>query len=275
MMLSTLLKTLLLPPALPLLMIIFGLLLIGGRSLRTRVMARLWIGLGVISLWVLAMPVTSAWLHKPLESGFAAHSPLLTPTGVEAIVVLGAGRHYGAPEYQDITYGKVEGAAAADAMSTALQSHTLSHSALWRLRYGAYLSKRWSLPVIVSGGSVRPFDHITEAEMGVRFLQEEMAVAVAWPENRSRNTWENAQLTSQLLQGKGIGRVALVTHAYHMPRSVYAFQQAGIEVVAMPTGQQSHIVSAYWLHWLPSAKGLQQSYLALHEYLGLLFYRLK
>lgn len=271
MILTTLIKTLLLPPTLQLLMIVWGFLLSRSARPLSRAVAWLFISLGLLSLWVLALPVTSAWLHKPLEIGFPAHSPLDKPSGVDAIVVLGAGRHYGAPEYSGTDY-TVSSEASLKGVST---TDTLSHSALWRLRYGAYLSKLWALPVVVSGGNVRPFDRITEAEMGVHFLRNEMDVAIAWPENRSRNTWENAQRSSELLRAKNITHIALVTHAYHMPRSVYAFQQAGMNVMPMPTGQQSHIVTAYWLHWLPSTKALQQSYLALHEYLGLLFYRFK
>jgi uncharacterized SAM-binding protein YcdF (DUF218 family) len=251
MMLTTLIKTLLLPPTLPLLMIVGGFLV----WFRYRYLARMSVLLGVVSLWGLALPVVSAYLHQDLEARYVADTPSSRPKGVQAIVVLGAGRHYSANEYA---------------------GDTLSHSALWRLRYGGYLAKRWELPVLVSGGNVRSFDVVPEAEMGVDFLRNELDVAVAWSEGRSRNTWENAQLSKAFLDDKNIRHVALVTHAYHMPRSVHAFEQAGFMVTPMPTGQVSHqSPSAYWLNWLPSAAALNSSYLALHEYLGLLFYSLK
>jgi uncharacterized SAM-binding protein YcdF (DUF218 family) len=246
-MLTTLIKVLILPPTLQLLMIVGGLLI----WRRHRYWACSSIAVGVVSLWALSLPVVSAWLHQHVEAGYVAETPVAKPAGVQAIVVLSAGRHYEAGEYG---------------------GDTLSPSALWRLRYAAYLANRWGLPVVVSGGM---FDRISEAEMGVRFLQDEMGVKTAWPESKSRNTWENAHLTKAVLTQHEVDHVILVTHAYHMRRAVYAFQQAGIKVTPMPTGQLSHASSAFWLNWLPSAKALHRSALALHEYFGLLFYSLK
>jgi uncharacterized SAM-binding protein YcdF (DUF218 family) len=260
-MLSTLLKTLLLPPAMQILMILGGLVL----WKHARKVAITSIGAGLLSLWVLSLPVVSAYLHSGLESPFLADVMGATesalqpgdepPTGTEVIVVLGAGRHYGAPEYG---------------------GDTVSHSALWRLRYAGMLAKRWDLPVVVSGGNVRSFDIVSEADMGVNFLRNELGVKQAWPEGNSRNTWENAWLTKVLLDEKGLSNIILVTHAYHMQRAVFSFQQAGFNPIPMPTGFiAQHAKPAFWLHWLPSATALQRSYLALHEYLGLLFYRMK
>lgn len=249
-MLTILLKALLLPPGLQIILIIVGLLV--WRWCRWLSKSCLWIGM--LSLWLLSLPVVSALLHQPLEAPFIKVSAY-EGNQAQAVVVLGAGRHYAAPEYGD---------------------DTLSHSALWRLRYGAYLAKRWDLPVVVSGGSVRDFDRISEAEMAANFLTEEMGVETVWLEKQSRNTWQNALYSKNLLDEKSIEKVFLVTHAYHMQRSAYAFKRAGIEYIPMPTGFSSNqAVAAWWRHWLPASTALQRSYLALHEYLGLLFYRMK
>jgi uncharacterized SAM-binding protein YcdF (DUF218 family) len=258
MILSTLLKTLLLPPTINILLILVGLLF----WRRCRFLARSSVWLGLLSLWVLSTPIVGAYLHYGLEASFIIDTPQQSlvqgykaPDGVQAIVVLGAGRHYQAQEYG---------------------GDTLSHQALWRLRYGGVLAKRWGLPVIVSGGNVRTGDIIPEGVLGANFLQNELGVDTVWAEGRSRNTWENAQLTKALLEEKGIRKVVLVTHAYHMRRSVYAFEQAGIPHVAMPTGFLSHQApSVRWRNWLPSAFALQRSYLALHEYLGWFYYQIK
>jgi uncharacterized SAM-binding protein YcdF (DUF218 family) len=259
MILSTLLKTLLLPPAINILLILVGLLF----WVRHRFLARASVWLGLLSLWALSTPIVGAYLHYDLEVPYLMDVPqqqsLLmeshAPDGVQAIVVLGAGRHYQAQEYG---------------------GDTLSHNALWRLRYGAVLAKRWNLPVIVSGGNVRSGEIIPEGVLGAHFLLGELGVDTVWVEGRSRNTWENAQFTHALLEEKGIRKVAVVTHAYHMRRSVYAFEQAGIAHIAMPTGFLSHqAASAWWGNWLPSVSGLQRSYLALHEYLGWFYYQIK
>jgi uncharacterized SAM-binding protein YcdF (DUF218 family) len=254
MMLTTLIKTLLLPPAMQIMLILLGLLL--WRWHRGLSRGCLWLGL--LSLWLLSLPVVSGLLHGGLETDYRVGRPIpvQAPEQVQAIVVLGAGRHYRAEEYGG--------------------GDTLSHRALWRLRYGAFLAKRWDLPMIVSGGSERRFTGLSEAKIAADFLQHELGVSTVWLEGRSRNTWENAHFSKALLDKKGLSKVVLVTHAYHMRRSAYAFDRAGVEYIPMPTGSLATQASrAWWGSWLPTASGLQGSYLALHEYLGWLFYQLK
>ena len=53
-------------------------------------------------------------------------------------------------------------------------------------------------------------------------------------EDRSRNTYENALLTRDIVQPKPGQRWLLVTSAYHMPRSMGVFRRAGFDVVAYP-----------------------------------------
>ncbi len=250
MLITTFIKILLLPPALQVLLMAVSVIT---RPLFKRFSAWcFWSGL--ISLWLLSLPVVSASLYEWLESPYQRVSEAHLE-GVEAIVVLGAGRHYDAREYQ---------------------GDTLSHSALWRLRYGAYLSGRYQLPVIVSGGNVRPFDQVAEASLGANFLRNELNVSTVWMEDQSRNTWENAQFTKQLLEEKGITKVALVTHAYHMRRSAYSFERANIDFVPMPTGREANQAdNQWWGDGLPQAGALHRSSTALHECMGLLFYWLK
>jgi uncharacterized SAM-binding protein YcdF (DUF218 family) len=59
-----------------------------------------------------------------------------------------------------------------------------------------------------------------------------------------------------------------VTHAWHMPRSLKHFEQAGFEVVAAPTGFVLPR-SRPLLEWLPSAQGLLASQWTLREWLAL------
>jgi uncharacterized SAM-binding protein YcdF (DUF218 family) len=50
-------------------------------------------------------------------------------------------------------------------------------------------------------------------------------------ETRSRNTFENAVETAALMREAGIGRVLLVSDAYHLPRAALLFRFAGLTVV--------------------------------------------
>jgi uncharacterized SAM-binding protein YcdF (DUF218 family) len=74
----------------------------------------------------------------------------------------------------------------------------------------------------------------------------------------------------------------LLTHAYHMRRAQYSFLRAGVDIIPMATGfVSSRLVSegepwyGWWDDWLPSAYHLNQSYIALHEYIGPLFYLIR
>jgi len=92
-------------------------------------------------------------------------------------------------------------------------------------------------------------------------------VPVRWLEGRSSSTAENARYTAEMLGGDGIGHVALVSQAWHLPRAVAEFERAGLSVTPAPTefasapppGLPSMIPRAYHLH---------QSTRALHEWLG-------
>ncbi len=251
----TVFKTLLLPPALQILLILVSWVL----WRRYYFLSRLCLFLGVVSLWGLSLPVTSAWLHQYLEQPYinqVSDQQVKAPKGADVIVVLGAGRHYQAPEYGG--------------------GDTISHQALWRLRFAGKLAKTLELPLVVSGGSVLPFEKHSEAEIASEFLRNELGVAKVLIEPNSRTTWENAQQTKLLLEQKGFKRALLVTHAYHMKRAVYAFDRAGIENIPMPTGFLGNQAKVDWLgDWLPRAESLKRSSLALHEHLGLLFYRFK
>jgi len=93
-------------------------------------------------------------------------------------------------------------------------------------------------------------------------------------ERRSRNTEENAEFTKAIAAPKNGERWLLVTSAYHMPRSVGLFRKAGFAVEPYPVdwrvGNRADLLrfSAFAL------EGLQRTDLAMHEWIGLLAYRL-
>lgn len=53
-------------------------------------------------------------------------------------------------------------------------------------------------------------------------------------EDRSRNTRENAAFTADMVKPKPGERWLLVTSAWHMPRAIGCFRQAGFAVIAYP-----------------------------------------
>ena len=65
-------------------------------------------------------------------------------------------------------------------------------------------------------------------------------------------------------------RILLVTHDWHMQRSMRNFEQAGFEVIPAPMGYLQPPASLS-VDYLPTANGLRHSFWVLREWLGLKF----
>ena len=236
--------TFLLPPA-------NGLLLAGlGWVLwhRRPQLARGLVAAGLLLLAVLSLPVVGNNLLRTLEG------ETLKPAdanNAQAIVVLGGRRYRDAPEYGADTVGE---------------------ATLARVRYAAKLHRETGLPLLVTGGKPDGGE-LSEAETMRRVLTDEFGVPVRWVEGESEDTRENARQSAAMLRQAGVTRVLLVTHAWHMPRAVRAFAQAGIAVSPAPTLFQRETLSLR--DFLPHWKGMMKSSLALHEWIGMLWYRLR
>lgn len=226
-----------------------GLLLVGlGWALwrRRPRLARGLVGGGLLLLFVLSLPAVGDAMLRTLEGEPVSRADL---EQAQAIVVLGGGRYREAPEYGGDTVG---------------------HETLARLRYAAKLQRESGRPILVTGG--RPDGvGLSEAETMRRVLVGEFAVPVRWVEGESDNTRENALYSAQLLKRAGVTRVLLVTHAWHMPRAARSFEQAGIAVSPAPT--LFHREPMTPLDFLP--KGYSGARYAMHEWIGLVWYRLR
>jgi len=202
-------------------------------------------------LWLCATPYVAGGALRLLESSIKAVDPITQPA--DAIVVLGGGTYFNAPEYGGID--------------------TVSDPSLVRLRYAARLQRETGKPILVTGG--KPLGNETsEAQQMKAVLEKEFNVPVQWTEDASDNTLENARYSYQLLQKSGIKRIYLVTHAWHMPRSAMAFQAAGFEVIPAPLAFTTHFRTDL-LSFVPDAGSLGGSRTFMHELIGLLWYRLK
>jgi uncharacterized SAM-binding protein YcdF (DUF218 family) len=93
-------------------------------------------------------------------------------------------------------------------------------------------------------------------------------LTLRWIDKQSRDTAENAARTHDLLAPAGIHHIALVTHAWHLPRSQALFEQAGFTVLPAPMGFVLPSERPL-LEWLPSAHGLTASRQVLREWLAL------
>lgn len=241
-----LISAFLLPPLNLLLLALAGLLLTRpfprlGRTLLISALAL---------LWLCSTPYFAGGALRLLEGEHGAVDARVQQA--EAIVVLGGGTYFSAPEYG---------------------ADTVSEYALVRLRYAAKLHRETGKPLLVTGGKPLGND-LSEADQMRAVLEGEFGVPVRWAEGASDNTLENARYSHGLLQKEGIKRIYLVTHAWHMPRAASVFRAAGFDVVAAPTAFTTRFRTDLF-SFIPNAEALRASRIFMHEVIGLLWYRLK
>lgn len=214
------------------------------------------LALALLQVVILSLPVTSSWLLGKLEEQYPPRFELWKQAPVpQAIVVLGSGRNQNVPEYAG--------------------GETTSLAGLERLRYAALLHRATGLPILVTGGSPQVGAR-SEAELMRDVLQDEFRVPVKWLETQSHTTWQNAQFTDEILAGEGIQSAWLVTQAWHMPRSLYSFRERKVSYLPASVSYSGAIQwTDHHMKFIPQATALVRSSLALHEWLGLLWYKLR
>jgi uncharacterized SAM-binding protein YcdF (DUF218 family) len=256
--LSKLLPPLVYPLGLACILIILALLL--GRRAGWRRAALI---LALLVLWAGGNRWVAMGLARSLEHRYLPPSPLPV---VGAIVLLGGGT--ASPESP--------------------RPMTEINSAGDRVLYSAWLYQQGKAPAILASGGLLDWTplHTTPAEDMASLLQM-MGVPpdAIWLQPESRNTYEDALYSAQILKEKGVRRILLVTSAWHMPRSVRLFQAQGLDVVPAPT--DFNVTDADWaeltrldlrsqiLGLFPSAENLGLTTRMLKEYLGLLVYDLQ
>lgn len=203
-----------------------------------------------LQLFTFSLPWVADSLLGDLEDEalvMEANRPL--PPNVDAIVVLGGGLE-----------GRYDGVRALPDLNDA-------GDRVWQ---GARLYKQGVAPRLVLSGGQFEADPRKEAEApGMKMFMLDMGV----PENalliedNSRTTFENALHTRELL-GKDSRNIALVTSAFHMGRSVLWFEKAGFTVYPVRTDIRVLNESRAFWEWLPKPQALDESTIAIKEYLG-------
>lgn len=94
-------------------------------------------------------------------------------------------------------------------------------------------------------------------------------------EEQSSTTFQNASFSKDLLDNTERARVFLVTDAAHMPRAQYCFQTQGITVIPAPCNYRARRLELSCSTFLPSIEGIDAVNDAAHEWLGLVWYRLR
>ncbi|CCQ72964.1 YdcF family protein [Magnetospira sp. QH-2] len=243
----TVLKALLMPPGLLFVLLAMGLFL-ALIDLRRR---KRWLGFSLANLGfllILSLPVVAIPLLAKLQESIPPPSAALP----KAVVVLSAGGYAATP---------LEPREEVDGLT------------LERLHGGVLLARKHRLPILVTGGVAKHFDH-SMASLMARALSQGYGIEAKWLEERSTNTFENAKFSAEILNENKIEAIYLVTQGWHLPRATEAFQAMGLKVVPAPVALAA-LPDLTVAHFVPSAKALVLSYYALHEQLGRLWYRLR
>jgi uncharacterized SAM-binding protein YcdF (DUF218 family) len=142
-----------------------------------------------------------------------------------------------------------------------------------RLHAGLRLWRDVGGRILFAGGSA-PDGSASEAG-----LMAEIAAGCGVPPSailvdpRSRTTYENLAISRELIAAHR-GRVWLVTSAMHLPRALAVADKLGLRVEPYPCDHRA-IQFRHWYAWLPDAGGAMLLGDALHEVLGLVWYRAK
>lgn len=212
-----------------------------------------WLGLGAVTILVLLAfsPLPRA-LVRPLEDRFPQQA--IGSARIDGVIVLGGA--------VGVARGDVVFNSAASRMTKAVEIARAHPEA----------------KIVFTGGSANLVSPVTDTEAdGARLL----FLALGLPESRlvfedkSRNTIENAAFTRRLVDPKPGERWLLLTSAWHMPRAMGVFRQAGFDVEAFPVDYLSRGERADFL--LPIRKaplGLGIADDGFKEWVGLVAYYL-
>lgn len=211
--------------------------------------------LASVLLLVVAFSPLSALILRPLEDRFPQPpSDMPAPTG---IVVLGG--------------------ALDEDLGLARGQPTLTEAAA-RLTSGVALALRYPQARLVFTGGSANLDASAAADeaAGVRALWLSLGVPAQRMtfENRSRNTYENATMTRALVKPRAGEGWLLVTSAAHMPRSMGIFRHVGWEMIAYPVDYRTFGNARDTRPTTLALDSLRRLDVGLHEWVGLLAYRL-
>jgi uncharacterized SAM-binding protein YcdF (DUF218 family) len=209
-------------------------------------------GIVITLLFIAILPVGS-WLLYPLEKRFITNPNL--PESIEGIIILSG-------------------------------SIKTSHSALWQQpqfneaadRELAFMKLAHAYPnakLIYSGGNSELLQRGAKASDIAKQLFTELGLETTQIlfERQARNTYENSAFSFELAKPEFKQPWILITSAFHMPRSVGVFCKAGWPVLPYPVDHRTQPGKLMNISFNLSGR-INTLELALHEWLGLLAYRL-
>lgn len=202
-------------------------------------------GAALIALVVGVLP-TGPLMLSVLEGRFPTPSQV---GDLDGIIVLGGG---------------------VNALASAAYGHPSLTAAADRMTLGVMLARQHpEASLVFSGGSgLLSHPDIKEAPAARDlFIGLGVEAGRIVLEDQSRDTYENAVMTRDLVQPQPGERWLLITSAFHMPRAVGCFEAAGWRVIPYPVDYRAVEADGIGL-----GTPLDYARLALHEWVGLIAY---
>lgn len=203
----------------------------------------------ILSLWALSTSFVSSHLTAPLQKA-ALLSAAAAAEGDVIVVLAGGTTGYRDP-------GPV------------VRPDGLT---LERMLEAARLHRLTGLPIVATGGP-SPLGPASGDLMAATF-RDMFAIDAVVSEPLAENTLGSAHRVAALLRAHGWQRPLVVTHGWHLPRTMLAFASTEVDAIPAPASRIS-VVPLTLTSLRPTASALEQSYYALYERIGLLWYRLR
>ncbi len=148
--------------------------------------------------------------------------------------------------------------------------------AVKRAVYAYLVYKRTELPVITAGGKRAGLESSTPEGEALKYLLIRLGVPEdkIMSETSSRNTYENIKNVKDLMFANGWKRAYIVTSAYHMKRALWVCKRLGVDAIPISTDFKVERGGYTIESFLPGSLAFIDSKKALHEYLGLFYYRI-
>ena len=224
------------------------------------------------ALLLMSVPVSGNrvvywWEHRTTPS------PPASLEEADAVVVLGGGVVWDTPAESLLQELDGEPVWAGDDSGAGYAPSSLSAEAESRLLHGARIARRLELPLVVTGGRVLSAAVVPPEALVAAKLARDLGLppTMIVEESDSRTTAENARRTADRFD---FTTVVLVTSAYHMPRSVLAFESAGLAVLPAPAPFHADKRPLRPVDVLPRSNTLYSVSRVLREAVGMLWYRL-
>lgn len=240
-----------LPPGLFILVLfIWSIILLKKKHTGIAVLMLLFSGL----IYIASLEPVADQLILPLENAYPPIN-IKKVSEHDVYVVLGGGIHSYAPDLEG------NGSPTGDA--------------LHRLVYAYRLYRIQPLPIIVSSGKGFKCQKPEATVMKRYLLQMGVSEKDIYMDEKSRNTYENAMDVKNICEKLLCKKIILITSAYHIKRAVYAFKHAGtVNLIPAPTDYKTNRTCYNFIAYMPNLEALTNTYRALHEYIGLIYYKL-